>query len=282
MKRNHFTPILLSAALAVGSLSLNAATSGVVGAVSVTVPAGPTVMSMPFLKSVVVQAPVSSVTNEVVDLGTTIPALTGPHYLHVLSGTDAGRVYNIASSSGTTVTLDVVPAALAATDSVAIRPHVTIADLGTPPTFTTITLLDPGGGLTVGTYLFTGWSIPTDTVIMPGEGFALNNGTAYDITLYGTVSEDDVILETAGGGAIVGNIDPVNGSTDVLSSVIAGAPTFATLTELDTAGSPVVYTKLFTGWSPDPSGIDVSNLKTFVINTGNPIDIVHAGNVIAP
>ena len=94
--------------------------------------------------------------------------------------------------------------------------------------------------------------------------------------------EDDVIFVASSGSQIVGNIDPVNGSVEVLSSVIAGAPEFASLLELTPSGAPLTYDFLFGSWTPDPSVIDVSDYKTFVINTGSGVDIVNAGNVVSP
>ncbi|NDV61767.1 hypothetical protein G0Q06_04825 [Puniceicoccales bacterium CK1056] len=284
MKLNNLTPIVLSAAaLCAGSLSLSAATSGVVGATSITVPSGPTVMSIAYLKSVELQSAVASVTGADVDVGATVPVLTGPHYLHVLDGTDAGRVYDIDSYVGNVVTLTGAPVALTAGDTVAIRAHMTLDDLGASvPNFSTVTLLEPGGTPLVATKLFTGWSTGGDTIIRPAEGFVINNGLAFTMTLSGAVSEDDVIYEAASGPAIIGFIDPVDGAVDVVSTVAAGVPNFSTITALNPDGSPLVSTKLFTGWSIDPSTIDVTDYKSIVINTAAGVNIVNAGNVIAP
>lgn len=282
MKLQHFTPVLItSVALCAGSVALNAAeVSDPVGAVTITVPAGPTIMSQPFQKAIDMQGAVASISGNDVDMGSTIPTLAANSYLQVLTGANAGYIYNITASSGTTVTVDAAPAFVAG-DEVAIRAHMTVADLGTPPLFTTLTLLQPGGTPFVGTYLFTGWDIPTDTVILPGEGFVINNGSAYDITLFGSVAVDDVVYEAAPGPAIVGAIDPVNGSADVLATVESGAPLFATITELGAGGTPAVYTNLFTGWDP-AIAVDTSDLKTFVVNTGAGLDIVNAGVVVGP
>jgi hypothetical protein len=282
MKSYRFLPFLLSAgALAAGALNLNAATSGVVGAVSVPVPAGSTIFAFPFLKPVVVQAPVSTATGSDIDLGTTIPALTGSHYLHVLSGTDTGSVYNIASVLGSVVTLEASSTNIAAADSVAIRPHMTVADLGAPANFSTITLLNPDSSVTIGTYIFGSWDISPDTVIRPGEGFVIGASSAFDLTLYGSVSEDDIIF-SATGASVVGSIDPVSGASDVLSDIIAQAPNFSTLTELAAGGAVNIFTNVF-GWSPDPSTIDTTNLKAFVFAPpSGTVDIVMPGNVIAP
>jgi hypothetical protein len=282
MKSYRFLPFLLSAgALAAGALNLNAATSGVVGAVSFDIPVGATIVSFPFLKPVEFQGPVDSVTSADVDLATTLPTLTGAAYVHVLSGADEGMVYDIASVAGSVVTLAQVPAGLASTDVVAIRYHMTVSDLGTPPDFTSLLLLGSGGTPITNDFLFGSWSDP-NMVIRPGEGAVINNNPAWTVTLYGSVSEDDVIFSASSGSQIVGNIDPVNGSADVLASIEANAPDFTSLLELNAGGAPVTYDLLFGSWTPDPLNIDVSGFKTFVINTGSGVDIVNAGLIISP
>lgn len=283
MKKFHLTPIIVAAAIGM-TASLNAATSGVVGATTFDIPTGPTVVSFPFLKSVDFQGAVSSVAGADLDMGAAVPVPAAASYVQVLDGTDAGRIYDIASVSGNVITLAAAPAGVLAGDSIAVREHMTIGDLGTPPALTTATLLDAGGAPTIVSANFVGaWNAP-GTIIMPGEGVIINNNSVWTITLYGAVSEDDVIFEAANGPQVVGNIDPVNGSADVLASVEAGAPNLTTLTELGVGGAPTVYSKNFLGaWNVDPSdNLDVSNYKSFVINTSSGVDIVNAGMVVGP
>ena len=283
MKRHFVSTLILSSLLALGSSS-SAATSGAVGAVTITVPSGPTIVSIPFLKPVVYQAPVSSISGADVTMPSTVPALTGPHYLHVLSGADQGRILPIDSVSGAVVTLDSAPANLAAADSVAIRAFMTIADLGTVPIGTTLTFLDAGGVPFVGARGFAGWNIPTDTVIQPGEAIVINNNSPFNLTLHGSVSHDDVVFETFGGPALIGNIDPVNGSSDVIEAIKASAPIGWTITTLaPTTGAPTIYARSFLGWSINPSNIDTSGLKSIVINTGvNGTQILNPGIPMVP
>jgi hypothetical protein len=283
MKSCRFLSFLLSAGvLAAGSLNLNAATSGAVGAVSFTVPNTPTTISLPFLKPVLVQSEVTA-TGSDITFGGTIPALSGPAYVHILSGTETGKIYNVLSSSGSTVTVDGAPA-LSVGDIAAVRLHTVISDLGTPPTFTTITMFDPGGVAVRGTYTFTGWSLSPDTVIMPGEGVILSPTSNWEITLYGSVSEDDVIYSVTGSPSvgIVGSIDPVNGAADPLQTLIAGAANFTTITEILPGLAFNRYVKTFTGWNFDPSAIDTSDYKTIVVAFPTETDFVHAGVVVAP
>jgi hypothetical protein len=257
-------------------------TTGVVGAVNVDVPTGPTVVSFPFLQSLVLQADVGAKAGNDLTFADPIPTLDGPHFVHVRTGTDTGRIYAIDSYVGSTLTLVNEPAGVEAGDSVAIRPYTTLADLGTPPPLTTVTLLNEGGDPLVASANFGGnWNVTAeDVVINPGEGMVINNNTIWSITMMGAVSEDDVIFEAASGPQIIGNIDPVNGSSDVLNTIAANAPNLTTLTELGAGGSPTVYSKNFLGnWNFDPSNIDVSNLKSFIMNT-NGIDVVNAGIVI--
>lgn len=282
MKHRNLTPIILSAvALSLGTLSTqaNSAYSGTVGAASVTVPAGSTVYSLPFLKPVEIQSAVSGVSGSDVTLGGAIPALTGSHYLHVFDGTDAGKIYDIASYAGDTVTLTAGSTNIVAGDLVAVRPHMTVADIGAPSNFATITLLNTDGTATVGTYIFGSWDIDPATVIRPGEGFVLGATTPFTMTLHGAVTEEPVIYSTSS-ASVIGAVDPVNGAANVLTDVIATAPNFSTITELTAGGGVNIYTNVF-GWSPDPSVIDTSDLKSFVLAPNAPMDITMPGNVIA-
>jgi hypothetical protein len=255
-----------------------------VGAVNIPISGGPTVLSNPFLKPIDFQGAVSSVAGSVITMESTVPTPSVPSFVQVLSGADTGKIYDIDSISGVDITLVASSTALVTSDTIAIRPHMTASDLGTLLSGTTLTLLEPGGTPLVGVYLPTGWAGGFgSTVIYPGEGFVINNASPQTITVYGSVSEDDVIFEAAAGPAIIGSIDPVNGSTDVLATVAAGALTNSTLTELDAGGTPLTYIKLPTIWVPsDPStSVDVTDYKSFVLNSSG-VDIVNSGNVIAP
>jgi hypothetical protein len=282
MKKFHLTPIIVAAAIGM-TASLNAATSGVVGAYSVDVPTGPTIMSLGFLKSIDFQGVVSSNTGADLDMGTAVPVPTNASYVQVLDGAEQGRIIDIASVSGNVITLAAAPASDISGSSIAVREHMTLDDLGsTVPNFSTVTFLEPGGAPLVATKFITGWNTGGDTVIRPAEGFVINNSAVFTMTIYGAVSEDDVILEAAAGPAIVGFIDPVNGATDVVSTVAAGVPNFSTITALNPDGTPLVSTKFITGWNIDPATIDVSNYKSIVVNTAAGVDIVNAGMVVGP
>jgi hypothetical protein len=284
MKTYRFLPLLLSAgAVFAGSLNLNAATSGVVGAVSVPLNAGPNIISNPFLKPVSYQGEVSAVAGSVITMPSALPVLTGPNYVHVLSGAETGRIYDIASVSSADITLASAPISLAATDIIAVRAHLTAADLAPLLPGTTLTLLEPGGSPLVGVYSPGGWLAGFgSTVIYPGEGIVLN-GAPQTVTVYGSVSEDDVIYEAGSGPQLIGSIDPVNGSTDVLATIAAGAVPGNTLTELALGGAPTTFVKTPGPWIPsDPTAsLDVDNLRTFVLNSAG-VDIVNAGVVVAP
>lgn len=255
------------------------ATTDPVGAMSVTIPAGTTILSAPFQSSIEFQGPVTSVSGSDVSFGSTVPALTGPHYLQIISGADVGRIYTIDSTLDSTVTLVESPSALSVGDVVALRKYFTVSDLGAVPNGTTVTLLNPGASPTIATFFFGSWTPSADVHIAPGEGFVVNTGSAFDVVFYGAVCVDDVVFEASAGSTIVGNLNPIDGSQNILSGIIASAPNGATLTEL-VAGAPIVYTYFFGSWNPDPSGIDISNGKTFVFNSGFDIDIVNPGFVI--
>ncbi len=282
---------LLIPALAVTlCTNLKAVTTGVVGAVNFDVPTGPTVIALPFLKSIELQGAVASVSGA--ELGNQADATgydDGLGYVHVLDGTAAGYILDIVSVSGSTVTLseDAAALGLAVDDVVAVRSHMTVGDLAaTPPVGVTVTLLDAGGVPVVVTRNgFTGqWTAP-DTVIYPGEGVIINNSTVWSVTLYGAVSEHDVIFTARSGPQIVGCIDPVNGSVDVIETIkTASLGNSVTLTALaPVTGLPTVYAKNgFTGqWQTDPSAIDNSDYKSVIFNYSE-TDIVNAGMFVAP
>lgn len=267
---------------AIAAISLNAETTDPVGAVVVNVPAGKsTILSCPFQKPVVYQAPVDSISGADVSFTSNLPTLTGPHYLQVLSGTDVGQIFTIDSYLNATLTLSEAPSGVTAGDQIAIRSYFTVADLGTVPEGTTITLLNPGASATNASYLFGTWSPSSDVYMAPGEGFIINTGFAFDIVFYGDVSVDDVVFRaTAGGSSVVGNLDPINGSADVLSGIISSAPDGTSLTEL-VDGMATSYNYLFGSWTPDPSAIDTSGSKTIIVNSGFDLDIVNPAITVA-
>ncbi|MEX0325102.1 MAG: hypothetical protein AB3N33_03325 [Puniceicoccaceae bacterium] len=280
MKTKNLRTLLgTTAACLLGGISTFGATTDPVGAVNLTVPVGTTILSAPFLTAVEFQANVDSVSSSDVGFASTVPTLSGPHYLHALTGTDAGRIFTIDSQAASSVTLVDVPAGLAPGDTVAIRRYLTVNDLGSVPNGTTVTLLNPGASPTVATFFFGSWSPSGDIFIAPGEGFVINTGTAFDLVLYGSVSVNDVIFEADAGSSIVGNLDPVDGTDDVLAALLSSAPNGTTITEL-VSGSPNVYTLFFGSWTPDPASIDITNLRTIVVNSGSDLDIVNTGIVV--
>ena len=268
-----------TAACLLGGISAFGATTTPVGAVSLTIPVGTTILSAPFLTAVEFQANVDSVSSSDIGFASSLPTLTGPHYLHVLNGSDAGRIYPIDSQTASSVTLVDIPTALTSGDAVAIRKYLTVSDLGAVPNGTTVTLLNPGSAPTVATFFFGSWAPSGDIFIAPGEGFVINTGTAFDLVLYGSVSVDDVIFEADAGSSIVGNLDPVNGTNDVLTALLSSAPNGTTITEL-VNGSPNIYTLFFGSWTPDPGTIDLTDLRTIVVNSGSDLDIVNNGIIV--
>ncbi len=270
----------LSLAIGIGTFSLNAATTVPVGAVNVPISAGLSVLNIPFQKPVEFQGTVSGVSGAEITLSGSIPALTGPHYLQVISGVDAGRIYTVDSYVDNTVTLIASPTGLAADDVVALRAHMTLGDLSLPSGATLI-LLNGLSSPTIAYSIPSGWTQPVDTVIQPGEAVIVNSSVATDLLLYGTVSVDDVIIETNGGLSAIGSLDPVYGSELVLDNLINGGLDAGTvLIELVPGSSPINYTKIPTGWIPDPSTIDVTDYKSFLLSSSLPLDIVLEGNTV--
>jgi hypothetical protein len=198
---------------------------------------------------------------------------------------DVGRIYAIDSYVGDTVTLTRNPLTDITGETVAIRRYLTIGDLDILDG-ASVTLLNGTAPATNATLFFGAWSPAgvENTIIQPGEGVIINTGTAFPLTVYGSVSTDDVILELdmTGGSYVVGSLNPVDGSGDVLPALVSGLGSGSNMVELlpGVGGGTITYNEFF-GWSPDPAGIDVSDYRTVVVTT-TPTDIVMPANVIAP
>lgn len=191
-----------------------------VGAMVVQVPAGPSVLSSPFLNSKIFQGPVVAVSGTSVTLSS-VPTLSGPHFLHVLSGNALGAVATISSSTSPSVVLENSIAGLAVGDSVAIVPHVTLGAL-----FSTATLSDGDGATVFNTDRTTkaltyfegfGWydenfEAADDLILYPGEGIVVNLVAATELVVSGAVSVAPVKFEFGSlARAAVGSINPVAG-----------------------------------------------------------------------
>lgn len=207
-------PILLSSTL------LGQAYTTPVGAVSVEVPAGGGLISIPFQKPKVFQANVEDIVDRTLHLAN-FPALSSPAYIQVITGNSAGAISSIITSSLNTVEIESNILGLVAGDVIAIRPHFILSDLKEVlnlSEFDTITLLNPDGSLTSLIYFEAfGWYDEDQDLILdnlpiyPGEGFAINTALSSTATMLGTVSTDPVILPLPAGVSYVGTLNPVHG-----------------------------------------------------------------------
>lgn len=312
MKLNNLTPIVLSAAaLCAGSLSLSAATSGVVGATTVTLPAGGNVFISPYVNSVEYQAAAGGIAGQVLSLaGLTASAYDGGlYYLEFLDDTNGadgvdttGLVVDIASNTATDVTLVGDLTGVNGDESVAIRKHVTVDDLfagatgliGFSDTVTlyldgVVTTYTPDGA---GGWLDATFFTPATDIIVPvGNGLVLINGAPVTLTVYGAVKETPTQIPVYGGNVvnILGFIDPVgpvDASADVDLSALA--PFGDTITEYSAgtlaAGDPLIWdgTQTLNGVFFTPEALVVDETQAAVFIAGVDTTIVTPGNTVAP
>lgn len=265
---------LLSLPLALcGSLFGQAYTTPV-GAVSVTVPSGTSILTIPFQHPKVFQGAVVGLSGSSVELSAAVDIPDNLYYLQVISGDAIGVFLTVSSVSGATLTLEASIPQLQVGDIVAVRKHFVISDLQGIPDFTSITLLNGNGPVDIAQNIF-GWDNP-NLPIFPGEGILINSGTSFDLTLLGSVSVDDILVTLPSGTSIIGTLDPVGGAQTVVEGLSNAFPDFTSLTEI-VAGSVKSYDYFFGTWSADLNNIDFSNGKSVLVNSGFDLQYVLAG-----
>lgn len=164
-------------------------------------------------------------------------------YAEITSGPNQGVVLDIVSNTTNVLTLDadVTPLGLTGTETIVVRPHVTLksalaaaeASLGAFSDSATFYLPDAsfvsyifGAGATPN-----GWSSDfatddgSDRPVYPGAGFILGLGADVDLTVTGEVKTADSVVQLTGGVVnIVGPVNPLVGA-----SVSLNATGFGTL-----------------------------------------------------
>ena len=243
MNMRSLKPALLGSLIASVALPLHATSvyTDPVGAVVVDVVPGFQTMSVGLQKAKVFQGAVDSVNGDSIGVTVGADVLASPHYVQVLSGDAMGTIATVVDADGSSVTTSPAILGLAAGDSIAVRPHVTLGDIATEPEMadgSTITIYNPDGTSELFEY-FSSATLGTDegiwgdaasepaneVAIFPGEGFVLNNsGAAVSATFVGAVSVDAVALPVGPSFSIVGSLNPVSTSTlaGVYGSVAPG------------------------------------------------------------
>lgn len=162
-------------------------------------------------------------------------AVYATHYAEITSGPNAGVILDIASNTASVITLSVDISALnlSGTESIKIRPHVTLksALAGAEATLAaytdSATFYAPDGS--VSTYYYggdgaTGWSSDFATAdgdvrpITPGSGFILGLSSSISGTVSGEVKSTNTVVQLAAGQInIVGLLNPLSGSSTDLN-----------------------------------------------------------------
>jgi hypothetical protein len=173
-----------------------------------------------------------------------LPASAGPpavpvratHYVEITeAGANQGVVLDIVSNTDTVITLasDISALSLAGTETIAVRPHVTLkalfeneeANIGVFSD--TATFYEADASL-VG-YFFDGTNWTSDGVapdgntrpISPGTGFVFNVIADVGLTITGEVKASPTVVQLNGGSVvnIVGAVNPLVGTDDTVQSL---------------------------------------------------------------
>jgi hypothetical protein len=152
------------------------------------------------------------------------------------AGSNQGVVIDIVSNTNAVITLasDITALALTGTETIAIRPHVTLsgafasaesvlAAYGDSATF-----YNPDG--TSNTYYFIGsgdWASDfatpdgNDRTIAPGTGVIFDCGADAELTIVGEVKSTDTVVQLSGNGVanIVGPVNPLVGSSAMIKDL---------------------------------------------------------------
>lgn len=255
MKTKQLVTHLAAAAFccALGSSALSAATTTPVGAVSVTLPAGNQVISVPFLTSVSYQGPVTNVSSTTITVGSNV-TVDLPAYVLVGSGSAEGEVTAISSINGNEITLESAITDISVDDTISVREFMTLADFSEAINAVEgdlVTLYNTDGSLVVAEYFDGyGWydanaDANADTAyIYPGEAISLNAASSRSATFVGSVSDQSVHLDVGGNNVVnlVGSLDPVSDVT--VSSLLSAASEGDLMAFVDSEGGSVVATSL--------------------------------------
>ena len=150
------------------------------------------------------------------------------HYAEIVSGPNEGTVVDIASNTGSAIELDgdVSALSLTGTESIVVRPHVTLKQVleGGEASFTgftdSATFYTDEGSLV--TYFYDGaggWTSDflnpdgNSRPITPGKGFVLSLFADVEFSVVGEVKEGPTVVQLVGDGAvnIVGPLNPIVG-----------------------------------------------------------------------
>ena len=158
------------------------------------------------------------------------------HYVEITqAGSNQGVVIDIASNTNSVITLasDISALNLAGTETISVRPHVTLksslagAESMLVDYNDSATFYKSDGSIATFYYIGGGdWSSDFATVdgnnfpIVPGTGFVLNVGADVALTVSGEVKESATVVQLKGGIVnVVGPVNPLVGSSDQIANL---------------------------------------------------------------
>jgi hypothetical protein len=264
MKLSHKTFSLLATVSLLILSSLSAVETDPVGYTTISGNAGGYVVTLPLAKTPVFNGAVNAEGTTVLSFDSTVPALNGAHYVQVMDGSLVGTIVDISSSDSSSVTLSTT-LAVALGDSVTIREHTTVEDLGTNFTSgTSVTLYNSDGTTSSATwndnFLGSFWSGDSTEPIYPGEGIVIISAGPFEIVNAGTVAVDPINFSaTAGQVNIIGANSPSGADAASILGSLEGGTSVSVYTNGGSLNSPTSYTRApaFLGgaWTPDLSEI---------------------------
>lgn len=152
------------------------------------------------------------------------------------AGANQGVVIDIVSNTSSVITLasDISALALAGTETIAVRKHVTLASAFASAEANlslfsdNCTFYNPDGSNE--TYYFIGGGVWSSNLadddgstrpIPPGTGLILTTAADVALTVAGEVKTTDIVVQIAGAGVvnIVGSVNPLVGSTDLIKNL---------------------------------------------------------------
>ncbi len=237
MKKLNLSLAIL--ALAAMSASAQTATSAVVGYEVQNFNAGNTVHAVTFVKPDLFKGVASSKTANSL---TVIAAAFGnyglvsgspTHYVKILDGALAGYVFDVISSTSTSITIDGNLSTAGTTPNFLVRQHIRLADVfatstGLSDGSDTFTLFNNDGTSTVALRAAndssSGWldpvtEQPMDPVIYPGQGFLLTTATSGTFTIAKTVESTPTVVPLYVGAVnLVSRASPSSQSMSLVSS----------------------------------------------------------------
>lgn len=243
MKKTNLLAVLTLAATPAFLHAQTTSYSDVVGYNTLSFPAGNSTHAATFVKGNVFQGVASSKTVDTLTIPSSSLGALGPssglptHYVKITSGAMEGYVFDVLSSTATSITIDGDLTPAEATPSFVVRAHVKASELfagntSLSPGLDTVTVFNPDSTSTVllwvGTDSATGWVDPVteavvDAVIYPGQGFVLTTVGSGNYRFQGTVENTPTVVPIFPGAVNLVTLASPGGGTKALQTSGLGA-----------------------------------------------------------